>query len=143
MPLHARRKFIRLPLKTGDEAQRHTIPRIEGEAVKNEIQIFVINDCAIVSVGSMEAYVEIGLKIKEGSPFKHTFTVAYSNGPWLGYLPSEHGYAVNDPDAQETPFAPAAVQVLIGECVKLLHKSSSSLKLPPIRYCQINNEKPR
>jgi len=130
VPLHAKKKFIRLPLKTGEEAQRHTIPRIRGETVRNEIQIFVINDCAIVSVGSMEAYVEIGLKIKEGSPFKHTFTVAYSNGPWLGYLPSEHGYAVNDPDAQETPFAPAAVQVLIGECVKLLHKCRVEQVMP-------------
>jgi len=114
VPLKAKSKFIELPRKGGN-------------GIKDEIQVMAMDDCAIACVGSMEAYVDIGLKVKQASPFKHTFTVAYSNGPWLGYLPSEHGFAVNDPDARETPFAPDAVKVLIFECTELLKEVRAEL----------------
>lgn len=124
-PLSGRNKLINLPQKTQKQAERVTIPPISGDAIKNEIQILRINDCAILSVGSMEAYVNIGLRIKEASGFKHTFTIAYSNGPWLGYLPSVHGYEVNDPDVKETPFSAAAPDFLVKECVELAEKELS------------------
>ncbi len=122
--LSGKKRFIKLPQKTQQQMERPTIPPISGKSIKDEIQVLIIDDCAIVSVGSMEAYVDIGLKIKEASRFKHTFTVAYSNGPWLGYLPSVHGYEVNDPDAKETPFSSAAPEVLVKECVQSLEHIS-------------------
>lgn len=121
--LRGKKRMIELPQKQPNKTVPKTIPPITGEkTIKNEIQALVIDDAVILAVGSAEAYVEIGLRIKEASPFKHTFVLAYSNGPWLGYLPSPHGYAVNDPDAKETPFAPQAPQVLIDEALKLVNE---------------------
>jgi hypothetical protein len=119
--LGGRTRMIELPQKKLDETKPPTIPPIvEGKPVKAEIQALVLGDALLLVVGSMEAYVEIGLNIKEASPSKHTFTLAYSNGPWLGYLPSPHGFAVNDPDAKQTPFAPESPQVLVEETLRLL-----------------------
>ncbi|OGG55510.1 MAG: hypothetical protein A3F84_29690 [Candidatus Handelsmanbacteria bacterium RIFCSPLOWO2_12_FULL_64_10] len=118
--LDGRNRMIELPQKGLDPERPPTIPPIvEGKGIRDEIQALVIGDTLILAVGSMEAYVEIGLSIKKASPFKHTFTLAYSNGPWLGYLPSAHGYAVNDPDAKTTPFAPEAPHVLAEEALRL------------------------
>ena len=49
------------------------------------IQAVRIGDQAIVSL-PFEVLVEIGLEIKEKSPFPHTFTISLANGGY-GYLP--------------------------------------------------------
>ncbi len=114
-------RTIELPRKDPDDSPLALPPLTEdGRSVRDEIQALVVGDTLIFSVGSMEAYVEIGLAVKDASPFKRTFTLAYSNGPSLGYLPSPHGFAVNDPDAKETHFSPEAPGVLVNESIKLI-----------------------
>ncbi|MDY7010741.1 MAG: neutral/alkaline non-lysosomal ceramidase N-terminal domain-containing protein [Planctomycetota bacterium] len=122
-PLAAKTRMIELPIKKFDK-NVETLPVITegGTTTKDEIQALIIGDAAILVLGSMEAYVEIGLMVKDGSPFRHTFPLAYSNGPWLGYLPSPHGYAVRDPDAEgkrSTHFSSEAPHVLVAETLKL------------------------
>ncbi len=118
--LTGKNRMIELPQKQFDPKNPTTPPIVEGgTSIRDEIQALVIGDSLILSVGSMEAFVEIGLAVKDASPFKHTFALAYSNGPPHGYLPSPHGYAVKDPDAQQTPFSPDAPNVLVAETLKL------------------------
>ena len=53
------------------------------------LQAFRIGDLAITAA-PVEIFVEIGLEIKEKSPFKTTFTTSLANG-YNGYLPTpEH-----------------------------------------------------
>ena len=53
------------------------------------LQAFLLGDLAITAV-PCEVFVEIGLEIKEKSPFKPTFMVSLANG-YNGYLPTpEH-----------------------------------------------------
>jgi len=52
------------------------------------IQAIRIGDQAIVSL-PFEVLVEIGLEIKEKSPFPDTFTISLANGGY-GYLPPPH-----------------------------------------------------
>lgn len=52
------------------------------------IQAIRIGDQAVVSL-PFEVLVEIGLEIKEKSPFPHTFTISLANGSH-GYLPPPH-----------------------------------------------------
>ena len=53
------------------------------------LQAFRLGDLAITAV-PCEVFVEIGLEIKEKSPFKPTFTTSLANG-YNGYLPTpEH-----------------------------------------------------
>jgi len=52
-----------------------------------------------------EPFAEVSLRLKERSPFEHTFLAGYSNGH-LGYAPTADAY---DKEAYEdalTPFAP-------------------------------------
>ena len=52
------------------------------------VQAIRIGEQAIVSL-PFEVLVEIGLEIKEKSPFPHTFTISLANGGY-GYLPPPH-----------------------------------------------------
>lgn len=88
-------KLLELPRKdqeainkrTGSVAN-HTVNYAAPEMTKSEsviIQAIRIGDQAIVSM-PFEVLVEIGLEIKEKSPFPHTFTIELANGGY-GYLP--------------------------------------------------------
>jgi hypothetical protein len=60
------------------------------KTMKAEIQVLAINDLAIVALPG-EIFVEIGLEIKEASPFKYTFVAELGNG-WLGYIPTARAF---------------------------------------------------
>lgn len=73
--------------RTSSVASR-TLEYSEPEMEKTEpviIQAVRIGDQAIVSM-PFEVLVEIGLELKEKSPFPHTFTISLANGGY-GYLP--------------------------------------------------------
>jgi len=73
--------------RTGSVAS-HTISYASPEKERTEsviIQAVRIGDQAILSM-PFEVLVEIGLEIKEKSPFPHTFTIELANGGY-GYLP--------------------------------------------------------
>ncbi len=73
--------------RTGSVAQ-HTVTYAGPERPEPEqviIQAIRIGDQAIVSM-PFEVLVEIGLEIKDKSPFPHTFTIELANGGY-GYLP--------------------------------------------------------
>jgi len=131
VPIAAKNRTIELPAKKYDP-DKPTVPPItpETKSIRDEIQAIVINDAVIAALGSMEPYVELGLMIKDKSPFKHTFTLGYSNGPWLGYLPSPHGFAVKDPDAEgeaRTHFSSEAPEFIVNEVLKLIQEVKQSL----------------
>ena len=120
VPLRAKNRMITLPQWEPEKPEPGvTMPTISEDRIPAEIQALVIGDDLILVVGPMEPYVEIGLEIKAASKFRHTFTLGYSNGPWSGYLPSNWGYSVNDPDVKGTRFAPDAPDVLVKECLRL------------------------
>jgi hypothetical protein len=50
------------------------------------LQALRVGDLAIVTI-PFEAFVEIGLELKEKSPFRDTFTISLANGAY-GYLPT-------------------------------------------------------
>ncbi|AEL25003.1 neutral/alkaline non-lysosomal ceramidase N-terminal domain-containing protein [Cyclobacterium marinum] len=56
------------------------------DSVQIVLQSFAINDIGIASI-PFEVFAQIGLDIKEQSPFKNTFTIELANGSY-GYLPT-------------------------------------------------------
>jgi len=56
------------------------------------VQAVRIGDQAIVAL-PFEVLVEIGLELKEGSPFEHTMVISHANGGY-GYLPPPHQHAL-------------------------------------------------
>ncbi len=81
-----------------------------------------IGDVGIVGVGC-ELLTEVGMEIKAGSPFAHTFLITHCNGR-AGYLPPKHLYAEGGYEIDSTRFAPEAAEILVKESLKML----SSLK---------------
>jgi len=84
------------------------------------IQVLVLNGVAIVAIPG-EPFVEIGLAIKAGSPFKQTLFSGYSN---VGshYIPTPDAHAVGGYEVESTPYAPEAATVIIDETLALLHE---------------------
>ena len=76
--------------RTSSVASR-TIEYAQPEMTRSEevlIQAIRIGDQAILAM-PFEVLVEIGLELKEKSPFEHTFTIEQANGSH-GYLPPPH-----------------------------------------------------
>ncbi len=84
-----------------------------------EIQAIRINDIVLIGMPG-EPFVEIGLAIKVGSPFQHTFFSGYSN---LGgsYIPTADAYPVGGYEVNVTPYKPEAAQAVVAETLTLLH----------------------
>ena len=66
-----------------------TPPLVEGK-VECAVQALRIGDAALVGVAG-EAFVEIGLAVKERSTIPHTIFLGYTNG-CLGYIPTSAAY---------------------------------------------------
>jgi hypothetical protein len=81
------------------------------------LQTFQIGDLGICAI-PFEVFVEIGLEMKEKSPFEQTFTISHANGSY-GYLPTvaQHelgGYETwLGTNMVEIPAAPKIVHMLI------------------------------
>lgn len=79
-----------------DEKRRHNRELIYHDRIQSlsdapkmidvPIQAFAIGNIGIVAI-PFETFAEIGLEIKERSPFKHTFVIELANGSF-GYLPT-------------------------------------------------------
>jgi neutral ceramidase len=79
-----------------------------------------VGDIAFVGLGG-EVLTEIGLAIKAGSPYKHTFVITHCNGA-AGYLPPEHLYIEGGYEINSSPFAPQAAGMVVKQTVKMLHQ---------------------
>lgn len=79
------------------------------KTVEAEIQVIAINNLAIVALPG-EIFVEIGLEIKQASPFEHTFVVELGNG-WIGYIPTAKAFTEGTKTGYETQFARSSKSV--------------------------------
>lgn len=96
--------------------------------IEIEIQVFAFNKVVLMVGIPGEVFCEIGLKIKEKSPFDYTFISGYTNGE-IGYVPtkeafSQGGYEVNDaPKWYGISFlSPKVEEILIEEVLKLIEE---------------------
>lgn len=93
-----------------------------------EIQAIRLDDIALVAVPG-EAFVKMALLVKEKSPFKHTFFIAYANGA-IGYIPMREdypkgGYEVTDAFkgyGYPAALAPGSAERIVDTCLELLHE---------------------
>jgi len=72
-----------------------------------------------------EVLTEIGLAIKQGSPFAHTLIVTHCNGA-QGYLPPKHLYKEGGYEIDTSPFAPGAGEIAVKEALNLLYELAGS-----------------
>ncbi len=107
-------KTINIPAKTGDEEST------TGATAEMNITVGRLGELAFVGWGG-EVFNEIGKRVKEKSPFRHTFVLTHCNGA-AGYLPTQASYADGGYEVESSHFAPGADEVLIRETLGLLNK---------------------
>lgn len=101
--------------------ENYELTRNDARQEKGEIQVLAIGDSAWVGV-SGELFCQIGLNIKQQSPFAHTFIVGYANS-YQGYFPTpiayeEGGYEVNM--GRWSRFTAAAGQIVQESALEVL-----------------------
>ncbi len=144
--LHVRSEMVTLPLpelKPGDvEAARAIAARVgttntpkfleqvnafkvldvaarEGQPQDVEVQVIALgDDMAWVSLPG-EIFVELGLEIKEKSPFRHTLIAELANGA-IGYIPNKKAYDQGNYEPVSARCAKGSGEMLVDSALKLL-----------------------
>jgi neutral ceramidase len=92
--------------------------RSEPGPIQVEIQAIQLGPVALLSL-PVEPFAEIGVAIKDKSPFAATLVSGYSNG-MVGYLPVARAYPEGGYEIWVTPFAPEAAALAIAASLQLL-----------------------
>jgi hypothetical protein len=77
------------------------------------------NDVAFISF-NVEMLTEIGMEIKAGSPFKHTFIITHCNGS-SGYLAPAELYKEGGYEINSTHFAIGSDEIVIKKALRMLY----------------------
>lgn len=85
---------------------------------KSCIQAMRIGDLGLVGLPG-EIFVDIGLEIKQRSPFKRTLIGALAND-WLGYIPTPKAFEEGSYEVYTTAAAPATAPAMIDSALRLL-----------------------
>jgi hypothetical protein len=106
-------KSLALPGKTA------TDPKVTADLTAPlNITVAALGDIAFVGWGG-EVFNEIGLAVKKGSPFQHTFILTHCNGA-AGYLPTSESYPEGGYEVQSSHFGQGAAEALIEQTLQLL-----------------------
>jgi hypothetical protein len=106
----AKRAAMRADLARRNEGQSHRTVTL---------QTFAIGDQIALPVVPGEPFCQIGLQVKERSPFPHTLFAGYANLGWA-YIPTADAYPLGGYEVEITPFAPEAAAMVVEESVALL-----------------------
>ncbi|MDF2670234.1 MAG: hypothetical protein K0R67_2540 [Paenibacillus sp.] len=89
--IHIMEKLIRIQEDIDTMKTHQAINNQAGElTIPAEVQGIKIGDCVLITAPA-ELLVEVGLKLKQTSPYKHTFVAAFSNG-YMHYAPPVDHY---------------------------------------------------
>ncbi len=97
--------------KTTIEDQRTTIPV--------SITVARVGDVAFVGF-NVEMLTEIGMAIKSGSPYKHTFVITHCNG-YSGYLPPAELYKEGGYEVNSTRFEIGSAEMVVKKALRMLY----------------------
>jgi hypothetical protein len=73
-----------------------------ADLVRIPIRFLRIND-TVLWASPVELFCEIAIRVRNESPFRHTFFIGYTNG-WLGYLPTAAAFREGGYEPRTSPF---------------------------------------
>ena len=86
--------------------------------------ICVVIDVAIVCLPG-EVFVELGLAIKQGSPFRQTLVIELSNSVETIYVPTRAAYAGGSYEVTNSALQPGAGEMLVETALGLLREAAN------------------
>ena len=117
----------KLPFLVGVKATKivKVYDRYLGQPIPALVQAFRVGeDTAIVTLPG-EVFVELGLAIKEQSPFKHTILIELANDSF-GYIPTRRAYDEGNYEPTNSTVQPGSGERLVDAAVALLGRVSRS-----------------
>jgi neutral ceramidase len=90
-----------------------------------EVHAFRLSDDTAMVTLPGEVFVELGLAIKKGSPFKNTLVIELANAG-IAYVPNREAFAQGDYEVINSRVQPGGGEMLVESALRLLHE----LKLP-------------
>ncbi|MDB5349000.1 MAG: Neutral ceramidase [Planctomycetota bacterium] len=93
----------------------------KGEPIEVEVQVIALGDrIAWVSLPG-EIFVDLGLEIKQDSPYPHTIIAELANGA-IGYIPSRRAYVQGNYEVVSARCAEGSGEMLVEAAVKMLRE---------------------
>jgi len=102
------------------DMRKHLAP-VRGEERETWLQVMRIGDVAIVGVPA-ELFTQLGLDIKNRSPFRYTYVAELAND-WIGYLPNREGHKLGGYQVwtgYHSYAEPGTGERIVDEAVKML-----------------------
>lgn len=97
----------------------------QSQPYEVEVQVVTVgNELAFVSLPG-EIFVELGLAIKRGSPFKRTIIAELANGA-IGYVPTKRAWLEGNYEVISSRVAEGSGEMLVESALRQLRKSFSS-----------------
>jgi hypothetical protein len=113
-------KWAHLRLKHAREALESWTTGVPREPVRAEVQVLRIGDFAIVTAPG-EIFNQIGVHVKDASPFTHTWFLSCTNGS-IGYVPIPEAYVEGGYEVTHASHVSAeAAGILTQSCLELLN----------------------
>lgn len=98
-----------------------------GKPLEVEVQTIALGEkLAFVSLPG-EIFVELGLAVKQDSPFPYTIIAELANGS-IGYIPSRRAYPQGNYEVVSARCAQGSGEVLVDAAVRLLKESNLNVK---------------
>ena len=95
------------------------IAALDGRPHEVEMQVITLGrDVAWVSWPG-EIFVELGLSVKAGSPFAHTYNVELANGA-IGYIPNKSAYPEGNYEVASARVAEGSGEMLVTSALRML-----------------------
>jgi len=97
-----------------------------GQSLPTEVTTMTLgSDVAIVFLPG-EVFVELGLAIKQGSPFRTTLVIELSNCVETMYIPTRAAYAGGSYEVTNSALRPGCGEMLVEAALKLLRESATA-----------------
>lgn len=104
-----------------------------GDSLPVGVTVMTIgHEVAIVCLPG-EVFVELGLAIKQGSPFKTTLVIELSNHVESIYIPNRAAYAGGSYEVTNSALQPGGGEILVETALSLLREAATSVKATTVK----------
>jgi hypothetical protein len=97
-----------------------------GDTLPVDVQTLCVGDELALVFLPGEVFVELGLAIKRGSPYRHTLIIELSNCVETAYIPTRAACAGGSYEVTNSTVQPGAGEMLVETALRLLRESASS-----------------
>jgi len=101
----------------------------EGRPQEVEMQVIALGRDVAWVAWPGEIFVELGLSVKAGSPFAHTYNVELANGT-IGYIPNKSAYPEGNYEVESARVAEGSGEMLVTSALRMLaelHQAAAPL----------------